>query len=244
MLGAGPRVNEKSTLTVLDRVQEVKRQVEVACLKANRAVDEVTILAASKTRSVEHIQAVKDCGITDFGENYLQDATPKIQELSDCNFRWHFIGRIQSNKTKLIAEHFDWVQTVDRISIAERLSRARMQSSRSDKPLNVCIQVNIDREHQKGGVMPDALMDLVSGIRDLPGLDLRGLMAIPRAPAQGDGTSIRPTFRSLSDLFKLVNDERLTNWDTLSMGMSMDFKEAIEEGSTMIRLGTSLFGPR
>ena len=229
-------------LTISRKIDAVKDEVASTCAKVARASSSVVICGASKTRSPAEIREAFNCGIRDFGENYVQEAEPKMQALADAEIIWHFIGRIQSNKTKLIAEHFDWVQTVDRFSIARRLSDARAKSSKNDQPLNVCIQVNVDDEEQKAGVNVDELSDLINETAKLPNLRLRGLMVIPKAPEQASN-SIDP-FIKLKELFNTYAPPEASHWDTISMGMSGDFKEAIEAGATIIRLGTSIFGPR
>lgn len=229
-------------LTIPRKIDAVKDEVARTCAKVACASSSVVICGASKTRSPAEIREAFDYGIRDFGENYVQEAEPKIQALADVEIIWHFIGRIQSNKTKLIAEHFDWVQTVDRFSIARRLSDARAKSSKKDHLLNVCIQVNVDDEEQKAGVNVDELSDLINETAKLPNLRLRGLMVIPKAPEQASN-SIDP-FIKLKELFDIHTPPEASHWDTLSMGMSGDFKEAIKAGATIIRLGTSIFGPR
>ena len=237
-----PSQHAKEPLTISRKIDAVKDEVASTCAKADRAHSSVVICGASKTRSPAEIREAFECGIRDFGENYVQEAEPKMQALADAEINWHFIGRVQSNKTKQIAEHFDWVQTVDRFSIARRLSDARAKASKKDQPLNVCIQVNMDEEEQKAGVNVDELPDLIRETAQLPNLRLRGLMIIPKAPEQASN-SIDP-FIKLKMLFETHAPSEASHWDTLSMGMSGDFKEAIEAGATIIRLGTSIFGPR
>ncbi len=179
------------------------------------------------------MRAAQEAGQRDFAENYLQEAIAKMDALSGLGIVWHFIGAIQSNKTRDIAQRFQWVHTVDRARIATRLNAA------AERTLDVCIQVNIDAEPQKAGIRPDGLHGLVAQIRDLPRLRLRGLMTIPRA----DGNH-RASFRALKSLFDKLAPDAGAEWDTLSMGMSDDYEAAIEEGATMVRIGTAIFGPR
>lgn len=198
----------------------------------------VTLCAVSKAQSADRIRAAYVAGQTVFGENYLQEALLKQQDLQDCNIEWHFIGPIQSNKTQAIALHFDWVQSVDRLKIAQRLSAQRP----TDKtPLNVCLQINISEEASKSGASRQEILTLAMQIKDLPNLKLRGLMAIP-APSQDESVQ-RDQFRQLRQLFELLNAQGLA-LDTLSMGMSGDFVAAIAEGATLIRVGTAIFGNR
>ena len=193
----------------------------------------VRLLAVSKTRTAAEVRAAYRAGLEDFGENYVQEALAKMTALGDLNVAWHFIGAIQSNKTRDIARHFDWVHTVDRSRIASRLDAA------APRPLNLCIQVNIDAEPNKAGVAPADLPSLIAHIATLPRLRLRGLMAIPRPDANG-----RASFRRMRQLFNALAPHAGPHWDTLSMGMSADFETAIEEGATIVRIGTAIFGAR
>ncbi|MEQ9450321.1 MAG: YggS family pyridoxal phosphate-dependent enzyme [Pseudomonadales bacterium] len=211
---------------------------------AEREPGQVTLLAATKTQSADTIRAAHALGIRNVGENYLAEALPKIQALTDLQLTWHFIGRIQSNKTQEIADHFDWVHCVDRAKIANRLSRQRSEAA---PPLNVLIQVNIDADPDKAGIEPDDVADLAEHIISLPNLRLRGLMTIlNQATDPGVG------YRSMAQLAAAVG-EQLTRrygeastlqWDCLSMGMSGDMQTAIEAGATIVRVGTALFGKR
>ena len=191
------------------------------------------LLAVSKTRTAAAVCAAHRAGLTDFGENYVQEALAKMAALRELDIAWHFIGAIQANKTRAIARHFHWVHTIDRSRIATRLDAA------AERPLDVCIQVNIDAEPRKAGVLPNAVGALVAEAADLPRLRLRGLMAIPRP----DGDS-RASFRRMGELFNALAPVAGAHWDTLSMGMSADFETAIEEGATIVRIGTAIFGPR
>jgi len=204
--------------------------------RAKRHATSVTLLAVTKTRTAEEIRAAYGAGVRDVGENYLQEALPKRDALNDLqDLTWHFIGGIQSNKTTAIAQHFDWVHTVDRQKIAQRLDRARPPEL---GPLNVCISVNLHNETGKFGAAPSELSILAASIQDCPRLRLRGLMAIPDA-------DVPPTtsFEMLAQLYHQLPDPPIS-WDSLSMGMSGDYAAAIAAGSTMVRIGTALFGPR
>lgn len=196
------------------------------------------LLAVSKTRPAEDIRAAHALGINDFGENYLQEALPKIEALQALGLTWHFIGPIQSNKTRPIAEHFDWVHSVDRDKIARRLNEQRPADA---PPLQVCLQVNVSGEASKSGVSPAELPALAEAVMQLPRLRLRGLMAIPAATTSE--AQQRATFAQLRGLFEDLQP-RAPDLDTLSMGMSGDLESAIAEGSTLLRIGTALFGPR
>lgn len=198
----------------------------------------VTLLAVSKTWSAEAIHQANQAGQRHFGENYLQEALKKITLLQDLDLEWHFIGPIQSNKTKEIAAHFDWVQSLDRAKIAQRLAKQRPEN----KPdLNVCIQVNIDSESSKSGIMPAELFSFAREISQINRLALRGLMIIPTKT--GNEQQQRIAFKKAYSLFEQLANQYPTV-DTLSMGMSADMILAIEEGSTMVRIGTALFGQR
>jgi hypothetical protein len=195
----------------------------------------VRLLAVSKGQPLAAVSAAAAAGVTAFGENYVQEALPKIAARPDLE--WHFIGRVQSNKTRPIATHFTWVHGLDRLRIAERLSAERT----ADRLLNVCIEVNIDAEQAKGGVPVTEVRDLASAVARLPGLRLRGLMALP-APA-ADTVSQRAAFAKLAELFAALNRDGL-HLDTLSIGTSGDFEAAIAEGATIVRIGSALFGER
>ncbi|MFT4814605.1 MAG: pyridoxal phosphate enzyme (YggS family) [Pseudohongiellaceae bacterium] len=213
------------------RLQRLERQYERSALS-------VKLLAVSKRHPVESIIAANKAGIEDFGENYLQEALDKIQHLSSLRVNWHFIGPIQSNKTKAIAENFQWVHSIDRLKIAQRLSD---QKEPSASKLNVCVQVNISHEANKSGVELGEVEALCDSVAALPNLQLRGLMAIPAA--EPDLDSQRIAFRVLAQEYSRLKP-RYLQFDTLSMGMSNDFEAAIAEGSTLIRIGTGIFGPR
>ncbi|MBJ8496790.1 YggS family pyridoxal phosphate-dependent enzyme [Acinetobacter oleivorans] len=219
-----------------DARQHVLQQIRVACEHAQRAPETVQLLAVSKTHPSESLREMYAAGQKAFGENYLQEALDKIEALQDLEIEWHFIGHVQRNKTKHLAEKFDWVHGVDRLIIAERLSNQRLQNQ-SD--LNICLQVNIDGQDSKDGCAPDEVAELVTQISQLPKIKLRGLMVIP-AP---ENTA---AFIDAKALFDAVKEKHAhpEHWDTLSMGMSGDLDAAIAAGSTMVRVGTALFGKR
>lgn len=219
------------------RLTALQQRIDQACRAAGRDPDEVTLLAVSKTRDAAAIRALHQAGARHFGENYLQEALEKQPALTDLPLVWHFIGPIQSNKTREIAGHFDWVHSLDRIKIARRLDDQRPASL---PPLNVCLQVNIDDETSKSGVSLAELPALVEAVTALPRLQWRGLMAIPRADAPDHN---RAAFRTLAMTLSQWR-HTIPGLDTLSMGMSDDFEVAIAEGATLIRIGTALFGPR
>ena len=224
--------------TLLRNITQIRDRVSVKSAKTPITSKPVTIVAASKTQSAEVIRSAASFGINDFGENYLQEALVKMDLLKDLNLTWHFIGPLQSNKTKLVAEKFNWIHSLDRLSVAQQLSKKR--PSELD-PLNVCIQVNISNEINKSGCLPEEVSNLILDVRSLPRLRLRGLMIIPEIiEKRKQMSSPFERIRILFDTCTNFEDQL----DTLSMGMSDDFELAIEHGSTMIRLGTALFGPR
>ncbi len=216
----------------------VNRQIEQAAIAFGREPSKIALLAVSKRKPVEDIRAAYACGQRDFGENYLQEAQEKIAALNDLDIRWHFIGAIQSNKTRPLATSFDWVHCIDRFKIASRLSEQRPESSPA---LNLCIQVNVDAEASKSGIVLEEVPELALKIAALPNVRLRGLMAIP-APCD-DVKSQRKPFAQLADMLSHLNRQGL-NCDTLSMGMSHDMSAAIAEGATLVRIGTAIFGER
>ena len=220
------------------RLAEIELRIEQACRKAGRKRDEVALLGVSKTRSSAEIRELYEAGLTRFGENYVTEAIEKLDQLTDIDPQWHFIGPIQSNKTRTLAQRFDWVQSVDRAKIVRRLGEQRGPEQAA---LNVLIQVNIDREEQKSGCDPGQVDQLAEAIADQPTLCLRGLMAIPSADDTGSGT--REAFARVQRIFESLKGTHCAV-DTLSMGMSGDLEDAIAEGSTMVRIGTALFGPR
>ena len=209
-----------------------------AAVAAGRDPASVTLVAVSKAKSAESIRAAATAGVTDFGENYLREALSKMDQLTDLALHWHFIGRLQSNKTRAVAERFEWVHSIDRLSVARRLSEQRPFHA---PPLNLCIQVALVPEPDKGGVEPAFLSELARQTAGLPRVTLRGLMCVP--PPQPDAATGRAVFARLRQLLDALNDSGL-KLDTLSMGMSADFEPAIAEGATMVRVGTALFGNR
>jgi pyridoxal phosphate enzyme (YggS family) len=209
-----------------------------AATRNGRSAHSVTLLGVTKGQPPELVRAAADCGLADFGESYLQEALPKLDALRDRPLTWHFVGRLQANKAASIAESFAWVHAVDRLKIAARLSAAR---SPHIAPLNVCLQVNVAGEASKGGVAPAELTALAREVALLPRLRLRGLMCIP--PEDTQSARQHAWFAELNRLYSALNADG-AGLDTLSMGMSGDFEAAIEEGATIVRVGTALFGPR
>ena len=236
------------SLTIPQAYRDISADIANCARENHRDPETVKLLAVSKTRSTAEIASAYQAGARHFGENYLQDALPKITELAAANRQqpngypdlvWHFIGALQSNKTTEIATHFSWVHTIDREKIARRLDAARPDFL---PPLNVCVQVNLHSEPQKAGINPEALPEMLGLLQTLPRLTTRGLMIIP-------ATSEDPkqAFKTLSALFERLspgNPDLAADWDTLSMGMSGDYRAAIAAGSTMVRIGTALFGHR
>lgn len=216
--------------------QQIINRIEAACEKNVRNVEDVTLLAVSKTHPASVLREMYASGQHAFGENYLQEALAKQAELADLSIEWHFIGHVQRNKTKAIAAAFDWVHGVDRLIIAERLSSQREPAQPA---LNVCLQVNIDGQDSKDGCLPQEVAQLVADISVLPNINLRGLMVIPKP----DNIA---AFADAKYLFEQVKASHAhpEQWDTLSMGMSGDMEQAIAAGSTMVRVGTALFGAR
>lgn len=220
---------------IVDNLARVRASVKQSTLRSGRSKDAVAILAVSKTKPAAMLRAAFDAGQRDFGENYLQEALQKQDKLSDLAVTWHFIGAVQSNKTRDIAEHFAWVHTVERLKIAERLNKQRPSGM---PPLNICIQVNIGDEASKAGCAPEDTLGLVEACSKLPHISVRGLMTLPK---REDGSK---PFKQLRHLKNQINTELGMTMDTLSMGMSADMEGAIEEGATIVRIGTALFGPR
>jgi pyridoxal phosphate enzyme (YggS family) len=222
------------------KLQQLRQRIERACAAANRPVQSVTLLAVSKTFGADVVRTAHGAGQRAFGENYVQEALAKIAALADLEPRpeWHLIGPLQSNKTREVAAAFDWVHTVERLKIAERLSAQRPPQR---APLQVCLQVNVSGEASKSGVALNELPALAHAVAALPGLRLRGLMSIPE-PVDGFEAQ-RVPHRRLRELFESLQVEGLP-LDTLSMGMSADLEAAIAEGATMVRVGSALFGAR
>jgi pyridoxal phosphate enzyme (YggS family) len=223
---------------ILSNLQAVHTAIDQAALMAQRDAAEITLLAVSKTVPASVIRAACSAGQQAFGENFVQEALDKMSGLRDLPLQWHFIGPIQSNKTRAIAENFSWVHSVDRLKIAQRLSEQRPANL---PPLNVCLQINVSGEATKGGVAADETEALAHAIAILPRLQLRGLMAIP-APA-AELAAQRAPFAQMRTLLQKLNMAGL-KMDTLSMGMSHDMTAAILEGATIVRVGTAIFGSR
>ncbi|MCF8159655.1 MAG: YggS family pyridoxal phosphate-dependent enzyme [Polaromonas sp.] len=220
------------------QLSAVRARIHAACRAAGRSPESVALLAVSKTFGADTVQAAFEAGQTDFGENYIQEAVEKISALRHLPLVWHCIGPVQSNKTRLVAEHFDWVHTVDRLKIAQRLSEQRPEGL---PPLQVCIQVNVDGGPTKSGVTPADALALAQAAAGLPRLHLRGIMCIPE-PAPDFETACE-IFERARDLFEALNAQGL-QLDTLSMGMSADLEAAIASGSTLVRVGSAIFGAR
>lgn len=235
-LAAAADKQESDMTSANVRYAQVRQQIDSAAIDAGREPASVQLLAVSKRQPVGAIAELAALGQTRFGENFVQEAVPKITALREHALEWHFIGRLQSNKTREVATHFSWVHSVDRLKIARRLSDQRPPAA---APLNVCIEVKLSSESGKGGIAVNELPALAGQIRALPRLKLRGLMALP-APTD-DSARQRDAFATLAALAAGVADD---DFDTLSMGTSGDFVAAISEGATIVRIGTALFGPR
>lgn len=227
--------------TIAANLQAVGNRIAAACAAAGRPVADVTLLAVSKTWPADAVREAAAAGQSAFGESYVQEAVPKVaalRELDAPGFEWHFIGPLQSNKTRAVAENFDWVHSVERLRIAERLSAQRPPEL---PPLNICLQVNVSGEASKSGCAPGEVLELARAVAQLPGLRLRGLMAIPE-PTENSALA-RRRFASLRELRDRLAEAGFP-LDTLSMGMSHDLEAAILEGATMVRVGTAIFGER
>ncbi len=222
------------------KLQQLRQRMGDACTLAERPVQSVTLLAVAKTFGADAVRQAHAAGQRGFGENYVQEALAKIEALMDlrADLEWHLIGPLQSNKTREVAAAFDWVHTVERLKIAERLSAQRPEHL---PPLQICVQVNVDGEASKSGVLPADVAPLARAVAALPRLRLRGLMSIPQ-PADGLAAQRAP-HRRLRELFDVLRSQGLA-LDTLSMGMSADLEAAIAEGSTMVRVGSAIFGAR
>jgi PLP dependent protein len=235
---------------IQQNIATVRERIQLSCHKADRNSDDVTLLAVSKTVSAENIKLAVAAGQRDFGENYIAEGVEKIvtlaAETAQHNLQWHCIGPVQSNKTRLVAQHFDWVHTVDRLKIAERLNEQRPADA---KRLQVCIQVNIDNSPSKSGVAPDEVLALAQEIAKLPRLQLRGIMAIPDIPISTQGNfamnniAIEAVYTPARVIFEHLNALNY-DLDTLSIGMSADLEPAIQSGSTLVRVGSAIFGSR
>ena len=226
--------------TISENIQQLRGRIERACQQASRPVQSVTLLVVSKTFPADDVRQAFAAGERRFGENYVQEGLEKIDRLADLRdqIEWHLIGPLQSNKTRVVAEHFDWVHSVDRLKIAQRLSEQRPPHL---PPLQICLQVNISGEASKSGLVPADVQDLAHAVAALPRLRLRGLMAIPE-PAP-DLPAQREPHRALAQLLSLLQGQGLA-LDTLSMGMSADMEAAILEGATLVRVGSAIFGQR
>lgn len=224
--------------TIAANLQAIKQRIATACAQSGRAPESVTLLAVSKSWPAERVGVAAACGQRAFGENYLQEAEAKIAALHVLGLEWHFIGPLQSNKSRAVAEKFDWLHTLDRLKLAERLSAQRPPKL---PPLQACIQVNVSGEQSKNGCAPEEVAALAQAVTKLSGLKLRGLMAIPE-PTE-DIALLRSRFAMLRQLRDQLSADGLA-LDTLSMGMSHDFEAAIREGTTIVRVGTAIFGER
>ena len=224
--------------SVSANLAQVRKRIELACLAAGRPANAVHLLAVSKTMPAQAVRDAYAAGQVAFGENYIQEGVDKIASLADLPLEWHCIGPIQSNKTKLVAENFAWVHSIDRLKIAERLSAQRPANLPA---LQICLQVNVDGGSNKSGVTPVELLALAQAVAQLPRLQLRGIMTIPE-PAENEAAA-RAVHRQAKDLFDGLKAAGL-NLDTLSMGMTGDLEAAVAEGSTCVRVGTAIFGQR
>lgn len=224
--------------TIECNLQTIRERIAAACQAAARAPTQVTLLAVSKTVPASGIRQAWAAGQRAFGENYVQEALEKMTALQDLALEWHCIGPLQSNKTRQVAEHFAWVQSIDRLKIAQRLSQQRPANC---PPLQVCIQVNVDGGSTKSGVAPEQALALAQQLRDLPRLRLRGIMSVPEPAA--DFAAACAVFAQVRAVFDRLNAAGL-GLDTLSMGMSADLEAALRAGSTMVRVGSAIFGAR
>jgi pyridoxal phosphate enzyme (YggS family) len=219
-------------------VTEIRSRIEASARAAGRDPATVNLIAVSKSQPAESVRVAATLGVTDFGENYVQEGLAKIAALGEPGLNWHFIGRIQTNKTRDIAQHFSWVHSVDRLAVAQRLSQQRPFHA---PPLNLCLQVALVPEPAKGGLPPAALAETAARVADLPRVRLRGLMCVP--PFEPDAGAQLAVFSRLAALLAELREDGLA-LDTLSMGMSADFESAIAAGATQVRIGTALFGER
>ena len=222
-----------------ERLSSVKQRIQNACLQAGRPIESITLVGASKKQSSSLIAEFHKLGLSDVGENYLQEAVDKREELKALPLNWHFIGQIQSNKTKTIAENFRWVHGIDRLKIAKRLGQ---QNPQQGNPINLLVQLNPDAEASKGGVNPDQAAELCMQINEVEGVSIRGFMMIPKA--RDSFAEQKHVFEIAQEQLELTNQRYDLNLDSLSMGMSADLEAAIAAGSTIVRIGTDLFGAR
>ena len=225
-------------IRVTENLRKIRDLLAKATVDAGRAADSVRLLAVSKKQPVSNVLEAARAGQRDFGENQVQEGLDKIAAIADDELTWHFIGHLQTNKTRAVAEHFDWVHSIDRLKTAERLSRQRPEHLGD---LQVCLQINVDDEESKSGIAPAALPELASAVAELPRLKLRGLMCLPAIRHEFDAQ--REPFARLRHLAEQIRAEGIPV-DTLSMGMSGDFRAAIFEGATIVRVGTAIFGAR
>jgi len=223
---------------VTENLRKIRDLLHVAAIEANRDPAGVRLLAVSKKQPLEKIREAYAAGQREFGENFVQEGVEKIAAMDKKDITWHFIGHLQSNKTRVVAENFDWVHTIDKLKTARRLSEQRPDGL---PPLNVCLQVNVDDEESKSGVTPEALPDLAAACAKLPNIRLRGLMCVPAIREEPDAQ--RMPFAALRELAEKLRTDGVDT-DTLSMGMTADFRAAILEGATIVRIGTALFGER
>ena len=228
---------KKCKVTISNKIKKLNLEINEICRNFGKEVNEITILAASKSQSIEKIEEAFNGGIRNFGENYLQEAEPKIDSLNK-EVIWHFIGAIQTRKAKRIAEIFDWVHTVDSLKLAKKLNDSRPDSQ---EPLKVCVQLNIDEEDSKAGIKVHELETFLSEVSSLKNLDVKGLMVIPKP--RNSLEEQHSIFKEIKEIFDSLNQKGI-NMDTLSMGMSSDYGPAIKEGSTIVRIGTGIFGLR
>ena len=225
-------------IRVTENFRKIQDLLAKAMVEAGRAPEQIRLLAVSKKKPADAVLEAYSAGQRDFGENFVQEGLEKIAAVDRDDAMWHFIGRLQSNKTKAVSRHFQWVHTIDRLKIARRLSAQRPPDAAD---LNVCIEVNIDSEDNKSGVAPDEVGDLAAAVTELPRLKLRGLMCLPAI--RTDFEEQRRPFSALRTLMESLNESGL-QMDTLSMGMTADYAAAIREGATIVRIGTALFGAR
>lgn len=228
---------KKCKVTISNKIKKLNLEINEICRNFGKEVNEITILAASKSQSIEKIEEAFNGGIRNFGENYLQEAEPKIDSLNK-EVIWHFIGAIQTRKAKRIAEIFDWVHTVDSLKLAKKLNDSRPESQ---EPLKVCVQLNIDEEDSKAGIKVHELETFLSEVSSLKNLDVKGLMVIPKP--RNSLEEQHSIFKEIKEIFDSLNQKGI-KMDTLSMGMSSDYGPAIKEGSTIVRIGTGIFGLR
>lgn len=225
-------------MKITENLKNIRTEISAAEKRYQRQSGSVSLLAVSKTRSIDEIMTAYNAGQRHFGENYCQEAVEKIEAIGKKDILWHFIGPIQSNKTSLIAQHFDWVHTIDRIKIARRLNESRSGVSPT---LNICIQINISEEESKSGIQLNSIDDFIDELKQFKQLKIRGLMALP-APST-DFEEQRASFSRLKQKFSLLK-ESMPEFDTLSIGTTQDMLAAISEGATIVRIGTAIFGPR